>query len=67
MRRVFGSRGSLYARHDDGWGDIGLIPGGDNHVGSSEEIGDSRRVSVEEALLLDGYTISAPVYLNEFG
>lgn len=67
VSRVFGSRGSLYARHDDGWGDIGLIPGRDNHMGSFEEVGDSGGVGVEETLLLDGYTISAPVYLNEFG
>jgi hypothetical protein len=36
-------------------------------VGPFEEVGDSGGVGVEETLLLDGYTISAPVYLNEFG
>lgn len=67
MNRVFGSRGCLYTRHDNGWGDIGLIPGGDNHVGPFEEVGDSGRVGVEETLLLNGNTISAPVYLDELG
>ena len=67
MSRVFGTRGSLYTRHNDGWGDISLVPGGDNHVSSFEEIGDRRGMGVEETLLLDGHTISAPVYLDEFG
>ena len=67
MDRVFGSGSCLYTGHDDRWGDIGLVPGGDNHMGSFEEVGDSGGVGVEETLLLDGYTISAPVYLNEFG
>jgi len=44
-----------------------LVPGGDNHVGSFEEVGDSGGVGVEETLFLDGYTIPTPVYLNEFG
>jgi len=66
MNRVFGSRGSLDTRHDDGWGDIGLVPSGDNHVGSFEEVGDSGGVGVEETLLLNGNAISAPVYLNKF-
>jgi len=66
MDRVLGSRSSLYTRHDDEWGDIGLIPGRNNHVGSFEEVGDSGGMGVEESLLLDGNTISAPVDLNEF-
>jgi len=66
MNRVFGSRGNLNTRHDDGWGDIGLVPSRDNHVGSFEEVGDSGGVGVEETLLLNGNTISAPVYLNKF-
>ena len=44
-----------------------MVPGGDNYVGSFEEVGDSGGVRVEETLLLDGNTVSAPVYLNEFG
>jgi hypothetical protein len=67
MNRVFGSRGSLDTRHDDGWGDIGLVPSGDNYVGSFEEVCDSGGVGVKETLLLNGNTVSAPVYLNEFG
>ena len=66
MNRVFGSRGNLDTRHDNGWGDIGLVPSGDNHVGSFEEVGDSGGVGMEETLLLNGNTIPAPVYLNKF-
>ena len=66
MSRVFGTGGGLYTRHDYGWGDIGLVPGGDNHVGSFEEVGDGGGVSVKETLFLDGDPISAPVYLDEF-
>ena len=66
MNRVFGSRGSLDTRHDDGWGDICLVPSGNNHVGSFEETGDSGGVGVEETLLLNRNTIPAPVYLNKF-
>ena len=36
-------------------------------MGPFEEVGDSGGVGVEEALLLDGDAISAPVYLNKFG
>jgi len=67
MNRVFGSRGSLDTRHDDGWRDISLVPSGDDHVSSFEEVGDSGGVGVEETLFLNGNTVSTPVYLNEFG
>lgn len=51
MDGVFRPRGSLYARDDDGWGDIVFTPGGDNHVGTFEELGDGSGVSVDETLL----------------
>lgn len=66
MNRVFCSRGGFYTRHDDGWGDIVLVSGRDNHVGPFEEIGDVGGVGVEETLLENRDKFSAPVDLNEF-
>ena len=66
MSRVFCPRSCLHTRHDHGWGDIFLISGGDNHVGSFEEAGDGSGVCGEEAFLIKGSLFSTPVDLNEF-